>query len=1255
MSCIRGQADLFEYDVRMSDNLIAPSTRDGAGAGETLRLTSLAPKFDAASHKVYFDLLSRALTHEDTRNVAITGAYGTGKSSVLSHLLESEDYSERIVGLSLSTVAPRDRRGEDPHAEDSRASRVNQIQKEIVKQLLYRTPVREVPQSRFRRATVPKRAGEFWLAVAVGLVVATLLFLLGPLHPLITSWFSEAWRHVLAYAVAAAAIVGLTWALVVAFRVRPLMSASVNAAITTVTLTKQSDTYFDAYLDEIVYFFEATKKDIVVIEDLDRFEDVQVFDTLRALNGLLNNSGQIGRRIVFVYAIRDSVFEEIGSSDLPEAHTEAVSDHARQALKRASRTKFFDIIIPVVPFVSPDNARDVLSTAMKSRAYKIAPGLIRLAARHVADMRLIHNIRNEFEIYRNELVAPMKALPDITDDLVFAIVLFKNTHLADYESIRHRDSSLDHLYVAWRAAVRSGITTRASALQDLRSRTAAPSRNGRAADLGERLLRLRDDLDAAIPAPYVLSLAGDEEEALDSPETWARIVEEDSLQLSLTRAGSVATTFTFSADVLTRMLGADVDPSSWAQADAETAAQEESALLAEISFLRHHTWADLHARTDINFPKDLFSFTDDELRRLGTFHKGDEINFAHIVGAILPSELARELVRHEYLTSHFALYASKYYGRHLSANAREYIYRCVGPGEPDTTFPLSRKDIRQILREQHADRRDDADLFSDRSVLNVNIVDFLLSERPGAAATVAEQLAAMGDSRHEFIDAYMAQGREPGMLLAHLTSRWSGTVEYAVSSEAVPHDKRVGIVNAALQTLTNSTVTGSAAFARLVELNYGSMTALTEPADLERAATVFGLVAAAGGTISDLAPLNPVARESALSLGLFPVTEANVRAITPSGRVVLADVRRSNKQLYRHLSRHISDYLRLVKLKPAVFGVAGDSTQVTNLLNDFSDAGGDTLRPLVDACPSDVRIDDLASVPRETWSTLAAARRTLPTFANVDSYIDYAGVDGSLAALLKSRRVITTQAADRATRREVAYAILAANEAIPSTLARTQTVLSMNPGVLDPTYVEAESGDLVARLIKAQLLPDDATSFTTTLLPDWESVERAIKASKNFKTFVTPDVLPVAWLPQFIQSTQVSKDERLAVIRALKTYLTSATPPQAQEVATALIRGGWRIRPSRILALLSAGARTDQIIVLTANWGNDIGLEDVKTILRALGGDYARVADGGNGRPNFPKDASHRTILERFVGDTVRRVKEDHFKRSGFRLVASLK
>ena len=64
----------------------------------------------------------------------------------------------------------------------------------------------------------------------------------------------------------------------------------------TVSLKAESGSYFDKYLDEIVYYFEVSRRDIVVFEDLDRFDNVQIFETLRALNTLLNGSAQIRKQ-----------------------------------------------------------------------------------------------------------------------------------------------------------------------------------------------------------------------------------------------------------------------------------------------------------------------------------------------------------------------------------------------------------------------------------------------------------------------------------------------------------------------------------------------------------------------------------------------------------------------------------------------------------------------------------------------------------------------------------------------------------------------------------------------------------------------------------------------------------------------------------------------------------------------------------------------------------------------------------------------
>src|SRR5690606_7193119 len=80
------------------------------------------------------------------------------------------------------------------------------------------------------------------------------------------------------------------------------------------------------YVDELIYFFEKTKTQIVFIEDIDRFEDaVDIFIKLRELNIIINNSKDIKQKVTFIYAIKDELFS-----------------------KNNEKTKFFDLIIPII-------------------------------------------------------------------------------------------------------------------------------------------------------------------------------------------------------------------------------------------------------------------------------------------------------------------------------------------------------------------------------------------------------------------------------------------------------------------------------------------------------------------------------------------------------------------------------------------------------------------------------------------------------------------------------------------------------------------------------------------------------------------------------------------------------------------------------------------------------------------------------------------------------------------------------------------
>lgn len=72
----------------------------------------------------------------------------------------------------------------------------------------------------------------------------------------------------------------------------------------------EDNSIFNKHLDEVLYFFQVTDYNVVIIEDLDRFGTSDIFLKLRELNQLINESKIVNRHITFVYAIKDDVFRD---------------------------------------------------------------------------------------------------------------------------------------------------------------------------------------------------------------------------------------------------------------------------------------------------------------------------------------------------------------------------------------------------------------------------------------------------------------------------------------------------------------------------------------------------------------------------------------------------------------------------------------------------------------------------------------------------------------------------------------------------------------------------------------------------------------------------------------------------------------------------------------------------------------------------------------------------------------------------------
>ncbi len=359
--------------------------------GVTLR--PLTAAYEEEHHAAYVAYIEQALDTRGVHNIALTGSYGTGKSSILKKV--SETHSDTALTIALSTLSADPSDLDTDALTDGAGALSGRIQREIVKQLLYRERPAKVRRSNYRRVGKFKPWHVAGYAALVSGAVSYLLWATGVLQRLIPPRFDAPLANFLYYAVAFAIVTaGLTFA--TRLRTPGFSLTGVGAAGASLSLGS-TDVSFDKNLEEILFFFEVTKVDIVIFEDIDRFDNASIFEPLRELNVVLNFSKQVGRHIRFVYAIKDSIFDELGTAITQEGAN--AHDAVDAELARANRTKFFDWVIPIVPFITQLRARDLMHqlfmTVQKDR--RVTPELQDLVAEYLTDMRLMKNIVNEYE------------------------------------------------------------------------------------------------------------------------------------------------------------------------------------------------------------------------------------------------------------------------------------------------------------------------------------------------------------------------------------------------------------------------------------------------------------------------------------------------------------------------------------------------------------------------------------------------------------------------------------------------------------------------------------------------------------------------------------------------------------------------------------------------------------------------------------------------------------------------------------------
>lgn len=365
----------------------------------------LAPIDSADDDRRYIDMLLWGLKNPKVTNIAITGPYGSGKSSVI-RTFQKQHSEFRSVNVSLASFNEE---------KDADGEWRNKVELSILQQLIYHERSNDLPDSRFVKIR-PIR----WYNRLIGTVFLGVL-ILSYLYVTKTQYFSEfnfiddKIKPVLSILFPAILIFGSMYILYRLYhtirnlRFTKLSIISADAEIS----DREARSVFNKHLDEIIYFFETTRVKLVVIEDLDRFKDPEIFTKLREINILINNSKQIKHRVTFLYAVRDNIF------------------------KNNDRTKFFEVIIPIIPVISVSNAGDALSTKLRTVIPNrpISQELSKAVSLYIQDMRMLLNITNEFILYLKQLSS------ELDHEKLLSLIIFKNLHPKDFANL-HRGKGM---------------------------------------------------------------------------------------------------------------------------------------------------------------------------------------------------------------------------------------------------------------------------------------------------------------------------------------------------------------------------------------------------------------------------------------------------------------------------------------------------------------------------------------------------------------------------------------------------------------------------------------------------------------------------------------------------------------------------------------------------------------------------------------------------------------------------------------------
>ena len=283
---------------------------------QRIKFESLTPKILEKNKPIYTKALDFAFENDSIKNIAITGVYGSGKSTIWNTYVKEKNL-KNIITVSLGKYEDECRNSNynnDGKVENISCSpevdneKENRIERQIINQIVSQIDSKKISKSKYR---FKSDKGDLIETLLILIFLGTIIALINK-DKLLKIFDLKVWKEVngfnenLLLSILGILFFGLLFWVIWKLKKKNIFNISkINFKLVEAQLDDKmsnDETVIDKDMKEIVYLLDNSGTEVVVFEDLDRYDNIEIYNKLRELNFLLNryvnSNGKKRKRII---------------------------------------------------------------------------------------------------------------------------------------------------------------------------------------------------------------------------------------------------------------------------------------------------------------------------------------------------------------------------------------------------------------------------------------------------------------------------------------------------------------------------------------------------------------------------------------------------------------------------------------------------------------------------------------------------------------------------------------------------------------------------------------------------------------------------------------------------------------------------------------------------------------------------------------------------------------------------------------------